>query len=796
MYLSLDWLSQYVDLGAVTPEDAAHDLTMATAEVEGVEPLIRAVRGVVVGKILAGEPIDTGDPDKPMRYVTVDTGNGMFETVCGAPNVAVGMKSAFAPPGTVLAGGRTVDEQKVYGRMSWGMLCSPLELGWGGSHAGIMAFPADLETGTDLAALVPASDTVIEIDNKSITHRPDLWGHYGFARALAAIYGLELKPLDAADARLWESLPAFPLRIEDEEGCPGYCCLDIAGLVPAYAPIDIQYRLLAIGLRPINLLVDLTNYIMCELGQPMHAFDGTRIRDIVVKPFGSRGTYVTLDDVPRTMEPPDLMITDHTGPIAVAGIMGGRETEIMEDTGRVLLESANFHPARIRRTALRLGLRTDAAMRFEKGQPPYHMLLSIARFVRLLERAGQRPAIKSRLTCAGNTGETPRTMRMELGYIPRAIGMDIPAGRVTGILESLGFGCTVEDGILSLTIPRHRSARDISIPNDIVEEVARIFGYDNIQPAMPEIEMSAYHFNPELDRRWKLVRHLGTAHGFVEVHTYSWYDDNWLARMGYNPCAALTIRNPAAENATRMRRELMPNLLALVEPNAAYRDEFRLFEVGNIFIPSEGGMTQHTHLGGLTCGTARSGKLDRRFLEVKGVVEDVLALTGVEDVLFHESNDTAAPWRAPGAVMDVLADGHIAGSLGYLTNELFPAFEKISQAVWFELNLDELPARTWPELSFKPLPVYPGSWMDFSVLAPADTRFAELEQILAGFSHPILPGSRFLSDYRGKGLPEGMVSYTFRFRLGLAERTLTGEDLASFHEAFLARLGDRGYSVR
>ena len=795
MYLSFDWLSQYVDLSGITPDQAALDLTMATAEVEGVELLSRSMAGVVAGCVVAVEPIETGDPAKTLAYVTVDTGSGAFETVCGAPNVRVGMISAFAAPGTKLSAG-TVTEQEVYGLVSRGMLCSPLELGWGESHIGIMAFPEGIEPGTPLADLVPATDAVIEIDNKSITHRPDLWGHYGFARELAAVYGRELKPLDVADAAAWSSLPAFPLRIEDYEGCPGYCCLDIAGIVPAVAPLDIQYRLLAVGLRPINLLVDLTNYLMCELGQPMHAFDGERVRDVIVAPFGEPGTFATLDNIERKMESADLMIKDHGGPIAIAGIMGGLTTEITDDTGRLLLESANFHPARIRRTAVRLGLRTDASLRFEKGQPPYHMLVSITRFMRLLELAGQMPEVKSRLTCDGDSGETPRTMSMELAFIPRAIGMDIPDERVTGILESLGFGCTVSDGRLDLAIPRHRSARDISIPNDIVEEVARIFGYDNIVPAMPEVEMRAYHFNTALEHRRKTMRFLSTARGFVEAHTYSWYDDAWLAKIGHDPGEALTLRNPASDTATRMRRELLPNLLALVESNATHRDEYALYEVGNVFHPDGDGRIQESHLAGTVYRSAKLGSLEDLIRNVRGTVEEVLALSGAEDIVFRPMERPEAPWCFPGACLDILSGGAVVGSMGFLAGAAFPSFEKDTQVAWFEITLDALPEKNYPDVTFEALPVYPGSWMDFSVLADAQATYADLERIVAGFTHPVLRRYRFLYVYTGKGLPQGKVSYTFRFWLGLPDRTLTGEDLTGFRDAFIGYLATHDLAIR
>ena len=796
MKLSLEWLKQYVDIPHLTPEKIAHRLTMATAEVEGVEVIRRSVKGIMVGEITAIEAIDTGESGRIMNYVTVNTGTDSFKTVCGAPNVKIGMKSAFAAPGISIADGFIVRELEVYGRMSCGILCSPKELGWGEFHVGIMAFSDDLDIGTELAEIVPPEDHIFDIDNKTITHRPDLWGHYGFARELAAILSVELKPLETADASAWETLDAFPLEILDSESCPGYCCLDIDGLEPAFSPINIQYLLLAIGLRPINLLVDFTNFIMCELGQPMHAFDGERVRDILVKPFGSDGTFITLDSIERSMKPEDLMICDNTGPIALAGIMGGEESEINEDTSRILLESANFNPARIRRTSLRLNLRSDASMRFEKGQPLYHMALSIKRFIQLLQDAGQKPVLCSKLTCGGNTGEEIRSINMKTEMINRSIGINIPDEKIITILESLGFGCDLKNGELLLKIPPYRSKRDISIPNDIIEEVARIYGYDNITPSMPEVEMRPYAFNIQLQKQHKIRRYLSSAKGFSEVHTYSWYDNNWLKLIGYNPEETLKLKNPTADNNTQMRLELMPNLLMLVESNVMHRDSLFLYEVGNVYHPSKDGCDQFLHLAGVAYQSEKIGNIQNLFLSIKGTVEEIFALTNAGTPVFSNQKSSLKPWHIPDATMDIFFNDELSGHMGYLTEKKLKVYDKGTHIVWLELNVDILTGQTYPVIGYDEIPVYPGSWMDFSILADTSSTYAALDETFEEFSHPIIRKKKFLYLYDGSGLPQGKASYTFRFWLGLKERTLTGEDLSDFHDSFLGFLEKRGLSLR
>ena len=795
MKLSLEWIRQYVDIPEKSPDKIAHRLTMATAEVEGVELLERITHGVFIGEITAVETLNAKE-GKELTYVTVNTGKGIYKSVCGAPNVKLGLKSAFALPGTELAGGLKVKAQKVYGQDSEGILCSPRELGWGESHAGIMAFPENSKIGTELSDLVPAVDYIIDIDNKAITHRPDLWGHYGFARELAAIYGAELKPLEIADSSAWENLPEFPLRIEDMESCPGYCCLDMGGLKAAYSPLMLQYRLLAIGLRPINLLVDLTNYIMCELGQPMHAFDGERVRDIVVKPFGKDGTFMTLDSIERQMKPDDLMICDHDGPIALAGIMGGENTEIKDDTSRLLLESANFNPARIRRTSLRLVLRTDASIRFEKGQPQYHMALSIKRLVQLLIDAGQKPEIHSRLTCAGDDGLKKRILEISADELNRSIGMDIPGEKIESILESLGFGCEKTNGKLKLVIPPYRSVRDISIPRDIVEEVARIYGYDNIAPSMPETGMTPYIFNDKLRRQHKIRRFLSAARNFAEVHTHSWYDENWLKRIGYNPPETLVLKNPTAENNTRMRLELIPNLLGLIESNFVHRDAFRIYELGNVHKPSEKGCDQSLHLAGIAYQNEKSGLTRDLFLSIKGAVEDIFTLSNAEIPNFKIIEKPEKPWQFENDSMEILLGGKTAGFMGWFTDKNLKVFEKGAVIVWFEINLDTINSPVYPEIEYDNIPVYPGSWMDFSVLVEKEKKFLDLDNTIKQFTHPVLRRCKFLYLYDGKGLPEEKISYTFRFWLGLKERTLAREDIVDFQNLFIAFLGKQGMSLR
>ena len=534
MKISLEWIAQYVDVSGIAPDMIAERLTMATAEVEAVETLTRSLDGVRVGKVVSVEAVSDTN-----AFVRVECGADTFSTVCGAPNVRTGMTSAFAPAGVRLADGTRLEARQVAGRPSQGVLCSSEELGLGGGHLGIMDLPGSLASGRLLSELIPPTDTIIEIDNKSLTHRPDLWGHYGLAREVAAILGRPLRPLDRADLSAYDELPAYPLALDDEENCPCYCCLELDGVAALPAPLTIQYRLHALGQRTFNILVDLTNYIMLELAQPMHAFDGARLRAVRIAPFGRSGSFTTLDGQDRAMQPDDLMIWNETQPVALAGIMGGLNSEVGQDTTRLLLESANFRAARIRRTATRLGLQTDASQRFEKQQPPVTTKLGIERFVRLLHEAGLTPEVRSRFTCAGDLKHATRRLAISKDFFDRRIGNPISGDKIVSILTSLGFEAELDADELRVGIPPFRSEKDIALPVDILEEVTRINGYDNLEPRLPDFSADTVAFDDRLRTEHKARRLLAQAYDFSEIHTYSWFDETWLKTIGYEPQAAL-----------------------------------------------------------------------------------------------------------------------------------------------------------------------------------------------------------------------------------------------------------------
>jgi len=810
--ISLDWISDFVDLSGIAPETIADRLTLCTAEVEGFEVLRRNVEGVLVGEVTAVEPLGGN-----LRLATVDAGSRRFTTVCGAPNLRVGMKAAFAPPGAVLAGGRRIETSEVGGRRSEGVLCSAMELGMSRWHEALLECPASLPNGAPLSRWIPAEDVIIEIDNKSLTHRPDLWGHYGIARELAAIFGRTPRPLPATDLAQYDHLPPFPLTVEDFENCPCYGCLELCVPPGLPAPLVMQRRLHALGQRTFNLLVDVTNYVMLELAQPTHAFDGDLVRAIRVAPLGRAGTFTTLDGQQRQLLPDDLLIWNQTEPVALAGIMGGLASEVRPGTRRLLLESANFKAARIRRTSVRLDLRTDSAQRFEKSQPPANVKTAVARILRLVQEAGANPEVTSRFTLAGDLKEGFRPLVMPRSLLRTMAGQEIADEEVTRILAALGFQARFDaGGELRVGIPPHRSEKDISIPADIVEEVLRVYGYGRIEPRMPSVVMRPLHVERSLRREHKARRLLAQAHGFIEVQNYGWFDEAWLGQLGFTPEKPLVLKNPSAQQNRLMRTTLIPNLLALVGRNRVHRDSFRLFEIGRVYSAADDGTSiEATRLGGVSFHQMHQPTLEEHFRAVRGVIEDLGRVLSCGTLRFESSAGGATalpsatssetggpsqsgdvPWQVPNYFVSVTCNGKRVGSLGALSGKILETVAPDAQVLWFEIDLEALDGPIYPEVKYQPPPIYPGSWQDFSLVWDLTQGFAALESRLDAFSHRLVMRREFLYVYKGKGLPPGKGSYSFRYWLGDWNRTLTSEQIEDFRNAFLSFLQAENIALR
>ena len=476
MFLSMNWISDFVDLSGLDKLELIHQFSLSTAEVEndiffkGSE-----LSGVVVAEIVSVE----NHPDsKKLHLLKVDAGDGQLtDVVCGAPNVRVGMKTAFAKVGAKI-GDITIAPRKLAGFTSCGMCCSEAEIGISDDNSGIMDITDVAANGTDLKALYEIDDIVFEVDNKSLTNRPDLWGHYGIAREFAALAGRPLKPLETEDLSVYDSLQKVDLKIEDPL-CYRYSCLQVENIRRSVSPVNMRIRLYYCGMRAINFLADLTNYLMLEMGQPMHAFDSRKVGKIRIKRFAEPFVFQTLDGVERNVDENTLMICNDNTPVAIAGIMGGLDSEIVEDTTTLTLESATFDAASIRKSTVRLAHRTDASMRYEKSLDPEMTDVAIARFLNLLKKYDSDVQVVSALTDEYAFRYDTVQLSFNKSFVDRYTGIAIDNDTIVRTLQSLGFTIALDGDDFSVTVPSWRATKDVTMNADIIEEITRIYGYES-----------------------------------------------------------------------------------------------------------------------------------------------------------------------------------------------------------------------------------------------------------------------------------------------------------------------------
>jgi phenylalanyl-tRNA synthetase beta chain len=552
-------------------------------------------------------------------------------------------------------------------------------------------------------------------------------------------------------------------------------------------------------MRPISGLVDLTNYIMADLGQPMHAFDAARVPHIEVDRAKEGELFRTLDGVERRLTSAELMIQCRGESIALAGVMGGLQTEVSESTASLLLESANFDPATIRRTAARLSLRTDASARFEKSLDPANTVLSIRRFIQLARPIYPDLTLKSRLSDCYPAPLEPVTVNVNPRHVARTIGREVPYEEASRILAPLGLEVTEGDTGWKVQVSSFRAANDISIEEDVVEELARYIGYDTIAPAMPRVSMRRFEPNAmhELERR--TLEHFTAGHRFVEIHGYLWYDSSWLDQLGIDPGPCVELENPAAEGLHRFRRSLIPGLLAATERNRFYFPSLFLMELGSVF--ERGGDEDHEyrHIG-LIC--ARRGKRaeDRLYGYLKGAIETWVWQRFSRRAVFSRAAANAdRPWEHPHRTAVVTIDGVTAGRISVIDMALRRDMSEHLSAwavCWAELRLNGLDTLDHLAEPLGRIPAYPLVEMDFSVLVPRAMPYAEVVKNFAKFNHALLKQIRYVGSYEGDAIGPDHRSLTFRTVVGDVARTLTDQDTAAFRHKFEEHLRRCGYEIR
>jgi phenylalanyl-tRNA synthetase beta chain len=763
---SYNWIRELVEDLDYAPGALERLITMKTAECEGIETVGPLLADAVVARVLEVEPLG-GHNVKAI----VDTGRfGIKIVVCGAPNCRPGLMTAYVPIG----------RKVIQGVESDGMLASGAELAITKDHSGILELSG--APGGPIPGCLP--DSIIEIDNKSITHRPDLWGHHGMAREVAAILGKRLK--DPARLELLPEGPAaIAIEIADLTLCPRYSALVFENVTVQPSPLWLQYRLTSIGLNPINNVVDMTNFVMAELAQPMHAFDADKLRGGIFVRLARPGEqFHALNDEWYTLNSSNLVIADAEGAIGLAGVIGGAESAISETTTRVVLESANFQASSIRKTSAAIKLRTDASMRFEKAQDPVNTVRGLARAIEILREVSPGIRLVGGMIDHGGLPAPPPPIRLPLDWLARKLGRSIAPDEVRRILESLAFGVTEpEPGIFLVTVPSWRATKDVSMKDDLVEEVGRMVGYDSITPHAPLVPASVPPRNPERQFHHQ-VRDILVDQGFTEIYNYSFLSEEAVQAFGMDPARHVRVANPIASDQALMRQSLLPGLWKNITGNARHRDAFRIFEIGlEIHRRADGLPDEAPHL--MAAIYDRAGDGVTGLFELKRVAE-CLAPGAVA------RPTDACPYEHPVRSAAVLVDGETLGRIF----ELHPSLVETGRAAVMDLDLRVMERVAATEIKYRPIRRYPSSAFDLSVVAGLREYAGDLEARLREFSGPLVESIQFVRQYAGPPLPEGSKSVSFRLTAGSPERTLSLEEVGEIRTRIIEGMRGLGYELR
>jgi len=783
MKFSANWIAGLVPGLAVTPQELGALITTKTAECEGTEAYAPFLDHVRLARVIEVRPIEGS------RNVcaTIDAGPlGQKHVVCGASNCRAGILAAWVMPGAELAGGKKIGRANVSGLESEGMLAAGDEIGINREHGGILEFSAG-NPGDPLPGILP--DHVIEIDNKSLTHRPDLWGHYGMAREVAAFTGCELR--DPVPPAPWTGTPALRVEIEDFELCPRYSALVFENVTIAPSPLWLQYRLEAIGLNSISNIVDVTNFVMAELAQPTHAFDADLLKGdtIFVRKARAGEKVLALNDEEYTLDEQTLVIADAGGAEAIAGVIGGRPTGIHDGTARVVLESANFQAASIRKTSTRLKVRTDASMRFEKAQDPHNTVRALARCWELFQLVAPGIRMVGGLIDSAAERKPAPPVRLELDWLNRKIGRVVPREEVERILRSLEFGVAeAEPGALSVSVPSWRATKDISIAEDLVEEIGRMIGYASIPPQPPLTPTAPPPPSPEREFQHGL-RLAAAAQGFTEVYNYSFLSEERAERFGFAAKDHIQVLNPIASDQGLMRVSLIPRIVQNIDDNARHMGEFRLFEVGNEIHRRPQGSEDNLpheipHLAAAVY--AREGDGQAGLFELKRLGE-ILA-----PGMFAERAGAPRCFEHPQRVWDVHWQGEIVGRLF----ELHPSFRETGRAAILDLNAEALFRLRPAPARHKPLRRFPVSEFDLSVVTSLREEAGAVRRAIENAGDGRLVSVEFVRQYMGAPLADGEKSVSFRVTVGAPDHTLSAEEITGLREALTGAVKAAGYRLR
>lgn len=791
MRVPLSWLREFCPT-KLSAEEVADVLTAHGVEVDRVLRPWEGLSGVVVAKVL--EVRDHPKADR-LCVATIDSGGEEREVVVGVRNFAAGDLVPYAPPGSTLPGVEgPLERREIRGVLSDGMLCSPKELGISPDHSGILLLPRDADPGRDLKGYLGMDDAVVDIE--VFPNRPDLLSIVGVAREVAAATAEEFRPPDIAVEEGEEKAgDAATIEVRDSERCPRYLARVVRGVTVAQAPLSVQVRLVAGGMRPLSNVVDATNYVLLEMGHPLHPFDHSGLigGGIIVRRAEDAERLVTLDGVERSLSADDLLIADHERGVAVAGIMGSAVAEVGEGTTDVLIESAYFEPGGVLRTARRLGLRTEASVRFERGADPEAVQAAAARAAGLVGAWAGGTVLSGEV----DVGEAPprRAVSVRPARATALLGVELRGAEVREALERLRLTAKEENDRVTVEVPGYRV--DLEREADLVEEVARVRGYEKIPSSLPGIRQAG-GLTPQQRVQRKLRDALVRA-GLFETLSTTFVSAQDLAVYEDGRGKGVRVANPISEEGGYLRTGLLPGLLAAARRNTDHRNpSVRLFEVGHVFLLGERDPVEEERAAILLAGAPgvgwpRAGS-EHDFLDVKGVLEHMLDVLGVEAWSLGEAE---GPPYHPGRSAAVLLGSDRVGEVGELHPGVVRRFDLAGRVAAFELRVGPLLEAARGGSSYREVSRFPPVHRDLAFLVDRRVAAGEVHRALIKAAGELLDRAVLFDVFDGSPLPEGKVSLAFSVDFRAPDRTLTDEEAEGRVRAIVERLAaDFGAELR
>lgn len=788
MFLSMNWIGDFVDLSGLDKQALIRNFTLSTAEVEDIIVKGADTYGVIVAEIAS---IENHPSSKKLHLLKVNNGHELIDIVCGAPNVRVGMRVALATDGGCVSG-HEIRTATVGGYESHGMCCSMAELGLSDDNSGLWEITDDIPLGTDIKDVYPIDDIIFEVDNKSVTNRPDLWGHYGMAREFATITNRPLKPVPVANTDVYADLPRVAVDLRTPSVLR-YTALKVDNIRRTVSPVAMQIRLYYCGSRAINFLADLTNYVMLELGQPMHAFDNRKVDRVEVQTFDKPFTFRTLDGVDRTIDEQMMMITSADAPVAIAGVMGGDASKIEDDTTSLLLESATFDGVSVRKTTTRLGLRTDASMRYEKMLDPELCRTATERLLYILQQNDPDVRVVSAFTDCYPHPYAPITLSFDKAYVDMYTGIDITIPEIERTLTGLGFALTREGDAFTVTVPTWRATKDVTIKADIIEEITRIYGYDNfeIKTSTSPLRPIRKEVNKSQEDRMKDI--LVGSYRLHEVHSYIWSDVQKNRELGIETPESVRIINAQTPDHQYLRVSMIPTLLSFVKENRSFADTFGIFEIGHVVegLKENGYCNEYKKLGAVlySRSTTEESLFDSVVCMVRELIGDLLH----KEPVFAREEEPTYDFEHPANAFTVSVDGVSIGHVSVPHPAVRDNIDRKAAIAFLEINTTVCSTLTSDALQYHEPSKFPAIDIDLTFRAKAEDVDLPLVRTTARAAvGDTLDAVRLQDVYEG----EDGTALTLRFSFLSKERTLTKQELAPTTDRIVEVLAPLGLSYK